>query len=126
MSTSSLRREAVTAKDVRITSQSLIVELNDGREVSVPLSWYPRLTHGSIKDRRQWQFVGPGIGIHWPTLDEDISIEGLLQGFPSGESAASFRRWLASRERPATRRLQPTTTRRRTKAARGERVRLQS
>lgn len=100
MTTSSLA-EAVTAKNVRVTNRALIVELNDGRTLSVPLEWYPRLAHGSVRERQQWELIGPGIGIHWPALDEDISIEGLLRGLPSGESAESFKRWLASRGSPA-------------------------
>jgi hypothetical protein len=79
----------------------LIVELRDGRTVSVPLEWYPRLAHGTPRERQQWELIGPGVGIHWPALDEDISVEGLLQGLPSGESEVSFTRWLESRQRPA-------------------------
>jgi hypothetical protein len=89
-----------------------VVELHDGRAVSVPLEWYPRLASGTPKERRQWQLIASGVGIHWPVLDEDISIEGLLQGLPSGESAASFERWQNARHRPANRRLQPTKARR--------------
>jgi hypothetical protein len=102
----------------------LIVELRDGRTISVPVAWYPRLAHGSPQERQQWELIGPGIGIHWPVLDEDISIEGLLQGLPSGESAASLKRWLAARRRPAHQRLQPTKARRRAGAARGGGARL--
>lgn len=104
MSISSPATEAATVKDVRVTSRALIVELSDGRTVSVPLEWYPRLAHGSMKVRQQWQLIGPGIGIHWPALDEDISVEGLLRGSPSGESAESFKRWLALRRPVAHRR----------------------
>ena len=100
MTTSAPATEAATAKHVRVTQGTLVVELHDGRTVSVPLDWYPRLAHGSPSERRQWELIGPGIGIHWPALDEDISVEGLLQGRPSGESTQSFRRWLASRKRP--------------------------
>src|SRR3990172_12454767 len=107
MSTSSPATEAATARNVRVTRESLIVELHDGRRVSVPVAWYPRLAHGSMKERQQWQLIGPGIGIHWPLLDEDISIDGLLRGLSSGESAESFERWLATRSRPANRRVQP-------------------
>jgi hypothetical protein len=114
------------AKSVRVTGRDLIVELRDGRTVSVPVGWYPRLAHGSLKERQQWELIGPGIGIHWPVLDEDISVEGLLQGLPSGESAASFKRWLAARRRPANPPLQPTNARRRVRAARGGRARLRS
>jgi hypothetical protein len=102
----------------------LIVELQDGRTLSVPVEWYPRLAHGTVRERQQWELIGPGIGIHWPDLDEDISIEGLLQGLPSGESAASFKRWLAARRRLANSRLQPTKVRRGVAAARTVGARL--
>lgn len=123
MSTSSPAIEA-TVKNVRINNRTLVVELNDGRTVSVPLEWYPRLAHGSMNERRHWQLIGPGIGIHWPALDEDISVEGLLRGLPSGESAESFERWLASRRRPANRRLQPPKARRPSARKRSHRTRL--
>lgn len=125
MITSSPAIDAATARHVRVTSRLLTVELSDGRAVSVPVEWYPRLAHGSMKERQQWQLIGPGIGIHWPALDEDISVEGLLRGAPSGESEESFKRWLASR-RPANRRLQPAKARRRSGIARGARARLRS
>ena len=124
MSTSSPTVDTAIAKRVQVTSRDLIVELRDGRTISVPVKWYPRLAHGSPRERQQWELIGPGIGIHWPVLDEDISIEGLLQGLPSGESAASLKRWLAARRRPANQRLQPTKARRRTTAARGGGARL--
>jgi len=108
MNTSSLVSEAAMAKAVRVTTRTLVVELQDGRTVSVPLQWYPRLAHGTPRERRQWELIGPGVGIHWPALDEDISVVGLLQGLPSGESDESFARWLRSRRGPAHRRLQPT------------------
>ncbi|MGQ0734535.1 MAG: DUF2442 domain-containing protein [Acidobacteriota bacterium] len=98
-------------RTVRVTDDALIVELRDRRVVSVPLSWYPRLAEGTGSERRRWQLIGPGIGIHWPALDEDISVEGLLRGLPSGESAASLTRWRATRKKPANRRLQPTKAR---------------
>ncbi|OFW00631.1 MAG: hypothetical protein A3I61_12720 [Acidobacteria bacterium RIFCSPLOWO2_02_FULL_68_18] len=109
---------------MRVTRESLIVELHDGRTVSVPVAWYPRLAHGSMKERQQWQLIGPGIGIHWPLLDEDISIDGLLRGLSSGESAESFERWLATRSRPANRRVQPAKAHRSSVAKRSARMRL--
>jgi Protein of unknown function (DUF2442) len=124
MSTSSLVHEAALAKDVRVTTRALVVELQDGRTVSVPLGWYPRLAHGSLRERQQWELIGPGLGIHWPALDEDISVEGLLQGLPSGESEESFARWLNSRRGPANRRLQPTKARQGSGAKRRSRARL--
>jgi hypothetical protein len=113
MSTSSLEPETALAKSARVTARALVVELRDGRTVSVPLQWYPRLAQGSPRERERWELIGPGVGIHWPALDEDISVAGLLQGRPSGESDASFRRWLNSRRRPANHRLQPTKAHRR-------------
>jgi hypothetical protein len=73
------------------------VDLRDGRTITVPLEWYPRLAHASTAERANWRLIGTGEGIHWPDLDEDISIEGLLAGRPSGESPASFQKWLARR-----------------------------
>lgn len=80
-----------------LTDDTLTVELSDGRSISVPLAWYPRLLHGSVEERQHWQLIGHGVGIHWPDLDEDISVEGLLAGEPSGESRRSLKRWLESR-----------------------------
>ena|SRR5438876_11793800 len=122
MSTSTVPTEA-TANGVRVTNDALVVYLADGRTVSVPLQWYPRLAEATAAERRRWELIGPGIGIHWPAVDEDISIEGLLRGLPSGESASSLERWRTSRKRPANRPLQPTRrnrpTKRRRRAARG-------
>ena len=108
MTTSSVATETAAAKNVRVTDRELVIELRDGRVVSVPLAWYPRLAEGSPRERRRWELLGPGIGIHWPDLDEDISIDGLLQGLPSGESLASLNKWRDARKRPANRRMQPT------------------
>ncbi len=85
------------AEQVEVTGDTLSVELRDGRTISVPVGWYPRLAHGTDEERKQWRFVGGGRGIHWPELDEDVSIENLLAGKPSGESQSSFKRWLESR-----------------------------
>ena len=76
---------------------SPIVDLLDGRTITVPLAWYPRLAHGGKTERAHWRFVGDGEGIHWTDLDEDISVEGLLAGRRSGETQASLRRWLDGR-----------------------------
>jgi hypothetical protein len=89
------------ARAVRVTDDRLVVELTDGREISVPLEWYPRLVHGSRDERANWDLIGRGDGIHWPDLDEDISVEGLLSGRRSGESAPSLARWLESRRNGA-------------------------
>ena len=108
MTTSSLATEIPLAADVKVTSEALVVVLQDARVVSVPLGWYPRLAEGTPAERRQWELIGPGIGIHWPALDEDISIEALLRGLGSNESASSLQRWRASRPRPANKPLRPT------------------
>jgi len=81
---------------VTITIEKLIVELADGRGISIPLAWYPRLLHGSSPERQNWQLLGDGYAIEWPDLDEHIGIEGLLAGRRSGESQKSFERWLTA------------------------------
>ena len=98
MSTSSQAVESASARRVRVTADALVVDLQDGRVVSVPVAWYPRLADGTPRERRHWELIGPGIGIHWPDLDEDISVEGLLAGRRSGETQASLRRWLETRK----------------------------
>lgn len=90
-------RVAAQASNVVVTDDTLFVELTDGRSVSVPLVWYPRLTAGSPTERSGWRLLGSGEGIHWPELDEDISVDSLLAGRPSGESQRSLARWLESR-----------------------------
>jgi hypothetical protein len=87
--------------DVKVTDDSLTVDLADGRTVSVPTEWYPRLAHGTPQERNNWRLIGRGAGIHWPDLDEDISLENLLLGQPSGESQKSLKRWLANRKTTA-------------------------
>ena len=84
--------------DVQVTDDTLTVNLADGRTVSVPVEWYPRLVHGTPQERKNWRLIGRGAGIHWPDLDEDISLENLLLGKPSGESQESLQRWLKARE----------------------------
>ncbi len=84
--------------NVSITEDTLSVDLEDGRTVSVPIGWYPRLVHGTSAERANVQVSGAGFGIHWPDLDEDIGVEGILLGKQSNESPASFERWLASRK----------------------------
>jgi len=86
---------------VSLTEDALVVDLVDGRTITVPLIWYPRLAHGTPEERVKWRFIGEGEGIHWPELDEDISVDGLLAGRRSGETQASLRRWLDSRKKPA-------------------------
>ena len=85
------------AEDVTVTEDTLRAELSDGRTISVPLAWYPRLVHATQDERDNWELVGEGQGIRWPDLDEDISVEGLIAGRPSGESQRSFKRWLEAK-----------------------------
>lgn len=94
MNTSPTERRRVFGTSVTLTEEALVVDLDDGRTVSVPLAWYPRLAHGSATERAHWRWIGRGEGIHWPDLDEDISVDGLLAGHRSGESQRSFARWL--------------------------------
>jgi len=100
MSTSSspIEISEARAQRVSLTEDALVVDLIDGRTVSVPLTWYPRLSHGSHAERAHWRLIGEGEGIHWPDLDEDISVEGLLAGRRSGETQASLRRWFENRK----------------------------
>jgi hypothetical protein len=96
--TSSLTEIAVpAATNVVVTDDTLTVDLSDGRTISVPLGWYPRLAHGTPEERAKWRLLGRGEGIHWPQLDDDISVEGLIAGRPSGESQASLARWIEQR-----------------------------
>jgi len=97
MSSSPADARAPLAQGVRVTTDALEVDLTDGRTVSVPLPWYPRLAHGAPAETRNWRLIGRGKGIHWPDLDEDIDVDGLLAGRASGESQDSLRRWLESR-----------------------------
>jgi hypothetical protein len=85
------------ATNVEVTNDTLTVDLSDGRTISVPLAWYPRLVHGTPEERATWRPIGRGEGIHWPQLDEDISVEGLIAGRPSGESQLSLAGWLETR-----------------------------
>ncbi|MGH8583622.1 MAG: DUF2442 domain-containing protein [Gammaproteobacteria bacterium] len=104
MSTSAIEIEVPFAENVTVSDDTLCVDLSDGRSISVPLAWYPRLAHGLSVERKRWRMIGRGVGIHWEDLDEDVSVEGLLAGKRSGESQASFSNWLAKRSsRPTTR-----------------------
>ncbi len=86
------------AQAINMTTDSLTVDLEDGRSISVPLAWYPRLLHARPEERNNWRLIGKGEGIHWPDIDEDISVENLLTAKGSGESQRSFKRWLEERE----------------------------
>jgi Protein of unknown function (DUF2442) len=92
MSISAVEIEIPKAEDVRVTEDTLSVDLSDGRTISVTLEWFPRLLHAKPKERNKWRLIGRGHGIHWADIDEDISVEGLLTGKPSGESQKSFKK----------------------------------
>ena len=102
MSILAVEIEIPYAVDVHATADTLTVDLSDGRTISVPLGWYPRLEHASPNERSNWRLIGKGQGIHWEDIDEDISVECLLAGKPSGESQASFKKWLQGRQNPPT------------------------
>lgn len=84
-------------QEVHMTEDTLAVDLSDGRSISVPLVWFPRLWHGTDAERGEWRLIGNGAGIHWPALDEDVSVESLILGKPSSESQSSLSRWLEAR-----------------------------
>jgi hypothetical protein len=109
MSSLVIEARAASVQNVVVSDDSLMVDLVDGRTVSVPLAWYPRLLHGQAEERNNWRLIGQGEGIHWPDLDEDISAENILFGQPSGESQRSLSRWLQARigTQPTSSRLQP-------------------
>jgi hypothetical protein len=94
---------APMAENVAVANDTLSVDLRDGRTISVPLAWFPRLLHSTPEERKNWRLIGKGQGIHWEDLDEDISIQGLLAGRHSGESQSSFKKWLNSRASGLTR-----------------------
>ena len=89
---------SIFAQDVKVTDDTLTVDLTDGRTISAPILWYPRLAYGTSEERNHWELNGDGIGIHWPELDEDISVENLLKGQSSSESQQSLKRWLDQRQ----------------------------
>ena len=96
---SSAAETVIRARRVRVTRHELIVELEDGRTIKVPLEWFPRLLHGTDRQRREWKFLGDGEGIRWPSLDEDLTVAGLLRG--TARSAAPGN---GQRSRPTHRR----------------------
>jgi len=101
MTSLATKQVEIRATSVRVSDDALIVDLSDGRTVSAPLAWYPRLLNGTPAERDDHQLIGEGLGIHWPQLDEDVSVEGILAGRRSHESKESFEHWLTAR-RPAT------------------------
>lgn len=114
MSTSAIELEVPFAENVAVSDDTIADDLSDGRSISVPLAWYPRLSYASSAERKRWRLIGRGSGIHWHDLDEDISVDSLLAGKRSGESQASFSKWLAKRSL----RLTTRSSRTREKASR--------
>ena len=107
MSSLDVEIQEARAQAIKLTDEDLIVDLVDGRTVIVPLGWFPRLWHGSKEERANFEIFGDGAYIHWPDLDEDLTVAGLLEGKRSEESPTSLKKWLASRKptgRKATRR----------------------
>jgi len=102
MTTLAVERDIPVIEHVVIADDTLAVELSDGRTISVPLAWFPRLTHATPDERERWRLIGKGRGIHWDAVDEDISVECLLAGKSSGESPASLQKWLESRNLAVT------------------------
>lgn len=97
MTTFHLETEPVVVR-VDIADDHLRAHLADGRIISVPLSWYPRLLHATPEERSNYEIGGRGRGIHWPAIDEDISVQNLLEGRKSDESESSLRRWIDARK----------------------------
>jgi Protein of unknown function (DUF2442) len=104
MSSSPVERRTALAMSAAVSEDTLTVELADGRTLSVPLAWYPRLAHATPQERNSWRLIRSGRGIHWPAIDEDISVANLRSGEPSAESPGSFKKSLAGRANPGRRR----------------------
>ena len=100
MSSSPETRQEPRAKTVSLTKESLTVDLMDGRQVSVPLAWYPRLWYGTTEERENFEIFGDGGYIHWPDVDEDLTVGGIVEGRRSMESAESIKKWLNERKDP--------------------------
>jgi hypothetical protein len=98
MNTSGSELREALVQNVKVGDAALIDDLADGRTIRVPLAWFPRLAHGTPEERSHWRVIGGGEGIHWPDLDEDISVESLLGGRRSRETQESLRRWLERRK----------------------------
>ncbi len=97
MSTLVTEIQVAKGENVSVTEDTLTLDLADGRTISIPLAWYPRLLHGKPQERQTWEWIGDNEGIHWPDLDEDISVEGIIAGRRSGESQRSLHKWLEQR-----------------------------
>ncbi len=99
MSILEIEIQEARAQAVRIDEDRLSVELTDGRTIITPLAWYPRLMYGTAKERANFEIIGDGHYIHWPDLDEDLTVAGILAGHSSHESAGSLKKWLDARSK---------------------------
>ena len=97
MNTSLTEIQVGQGENVTVTEDTLTLDLADGRTISLLLAWYPRLLHGTVEECNHWEWIGDNEGIHWPDLDEDISVEAIIAGCRSGESQRSLQRWLELR-----------------------------
>jgi Protein of unknown function (DUF2442) len=107
MNSSTVEVRETFATAVVVSEDTLSAELADGRTIAVPLAWYPRLMNATVEERGGWRLIGGGRGIHWPAIDEDVSIANLLNGQPSAESQASLKKWLAGRAKSSRGRKRP-------------------
>ena len=98
MPTSPVELAGPVALTIDVTEDTLTADLMDGRTISVPLDWYPRLVYATPEERDNWEIHAGGQHLHWPDVDEDISVEGLLAGRRSGESPRSLQRWLEAKQ----------------------------
>ena len=98
MNSLAIEIQEARVKSVTVSDDALTVDLVDGRTIIVPLVWYPRLWHGTPDERNHFEIIGDGMYIHWPELDEDLTVAGLLAGRRSGESPQSLKKWLEARK----------------------------
>ena len=101
MSSLAIEIQEARAQNASVSEDSLIVDLVDGRTIIVPVAWYPRLWYGTLAERSDLEIIGDGSILHWPELDEDLSVTGLLAGRRSGESQKSLKKWLEQRQASA-------------------------
>ena len=99
MNTLVINTQDVRAQEVEVTKDTLVVSLADGRTIIVPLAWFPRLWYGKPKERAHFEIIGDGNYIHWPDLDEDLSVTGILAGRHSKENPQSLKKWLDARSK---------------------------
>ena len=97
MSSLAIEIQEARAQSAKLTDEALAIDLVDGRTIIVPLVWFPRLWQGTPQERNHFEIIGDGAYLHWPDLDEDLTVAGLLAGRRSGESPQSLKKWLQSR-----------------------------